>query len=99
MLEPIEVISYQCPYCGLFGSHSREEVTEHIKTCKRNDTLPKCDCTHCESGYRITTKQRVGHDRGYRPLSEVSYLCCKVLKDRRNCGEYCHEFKSREVLD
>lgn len=52
------------------------------------------NCKHCEIRY---TEERVGHDRGYRPLAKVAYRHCLVGMSCSDARIYCEKYDEKEV--
>lgn len=101
MKKPIIKVLYNCPYCKFYWSEKEEETIEHIKTCGSNDELPKRDCSKCKHKKYHREYRRVGHDRGYQPMSKVSYLCCEFKGYEPLKELYCDKFElaEKEVQD
>lgn len=96
MKKPIIRVLYHCPYCEIYWSEKEEKTIEHMKTCGSNNELPKRDCSKCKHKKYHREYRRVGHDRGYQPMSKVSYLCCEYKDYEPSKGLYCDKFESEE---
>lgn len=80
MSEPMEIIEkyYKCPHCERFESHTRSDVDDHMKRCGYNPNLPKRDCRSCTHVYYGEVREKVGHDRGYRPNVVTRRKFCRL---------------------